>query len=409
MRHAARYKTFQTSLEEGVLDEETDHNVRVDVGGRAPVLKVSLIGQLDRERDTDGGTTIGNSEPEGIDVARLVGTGKALFVAASVLGDVLRVALRQPLDGSLNGLHSPIATHRLRGVVGVGTSSIPVSLDGLRVEGGDDSKLLPEAVEQPPGDHDHITGLQGTGRSNLELPLSRHHLGVNSRDGEAGLDACIHVGLSELTPVDGLVTDSAVERSLRGGVSAERPSVRGGSSFGKHRVLLLESEQRLLGLHCVVDDGLEHRPGVRDVGLASRVQDVAHDEHIISSTDGIRADEARAQDAVRVVSLGLAGGRPIEGPRREVGSVHRGDGLRDALGLGPHLVEDHSLLRLALVTIVPDVLSPLRKRVHADDDGAALTGDRGGARDLAGRERGLRAKSCSNHIDTVQNLRCGGR
>jgi len=131
----------------------------------------------------------------------------------------------------------------------------------------------------------------------------------------------------------------------------------------------------------------------------------------------------------RVVSLGLAGGRPIEGPRREVGSVHRGDGLRDALGLGPHLVEDHSLLRLALVTIVPDVLSPLRERVHADDDGAALrgwfhgsdqrmseptlrrtiagigrrnlqmikytylTGDRGGARDLAGRERGLIRKT----------------
>ena len=98
-----------------------------------------------------------------------------------------------------------------------------------------------------------------------------------------------------------------------------------------------------------------------------------------------RSEQSERFQRTRVVSLGLSSRGPIERPRREVGGVHRGDGLRDALGLRPHLVEHHSLLRLALVTIVPNVLGPLRKRVHADNDGAALRGV-GGFVDMEGCE-----------------------
>ena len=44
----------------------------------------------------DGGTTVGDSEPEGVNVSGLVGTGETVLVSSSVLGNMLDVALREP-------------------------------------------------------------------------------------------------------------------------------------------------------------------------------------------------------------------------------------------------------------------------------------------------------------------------
>ena len=82
------------------------------------------------------------------------------------------------------------------------------------------------------------------------------------------------------------------------------------------------------------------------------------------ASDWIWAGEDGLQEAIRVISLGLAGTGSVEGPHGE-GRASRWDGLLDDLGLGPHLVEDDVLL--ALETVVPNVLGLLGAGVARSD------------------------------------------
>lgn len=318
--------------QECVLDEEPDNSVRVNIGSRAAILQVTLTLLHHRQRDTNRGTTVSNTITESVDVACLMLASQAVLVTSSVLGDVLRMALGETLDGGLNGSHTTLAAHALGRVVGVGTSAVPVTLDRLRSKGRHNAKFLTKAVKQPTSNHDLVTSLQGTSGANLELPLTRHDLSIDARDDETSLNAGVQMSLSQGAAIDRLRTDTAVERTLGGGETTSRPA-KDMAVVTKHGVLLLEAEQRSLSLDLVVDDGLELVTGVGLVGKALRVQDLAHDEHIVSTTDGIGAHIDRVQDAIRVVTLSLASGRAIEGPCREVLGVEAGDGLLDDLGL----------------------------------------------------------------------------
>ena len=197
----------------------------------------------------------------------------------------------------------------------MGAGAVPVALDGLGVEGGDDAELLSEPVEQPAGDHDHVAEVGGADGADLVLPLSGHDLGVDAGDGEAGLDAGVEVGLSEAAAVDGLGAHSTVEGALGGGVSASGPP-EGASVLLEHGVLLLKAEERG-GLNDIVGQELdEGGAGVGLVGLAVGGEDVAHDEDVGGAADGVGEDVDGAEDAVGVVALGLAGGGAVEGTSR---------------------------------------------------------------------------------------------
>ena len=65
--------------------------------------------------------------------------------------------------------------------------TVPVALDGLGREGGDDAEVLAQAVQQPARDHDLVAHLQGPHGADLELPLPRHHLAVDAADDQARL------------------------------------------------------------------------------------------------------------------------------------------------------------------------------------------------------------------------------
>lgn len=199
--HTTRKKTRHI-LKEGVLDQETDNSIGINIGSWAAILQVSLSGQLNRQRNADRGSTISNTVSEGVNIAGLVLASQAVFVTGTVLGDVLRMALGQALDGGFDGCHAAVATHAFGGVVGVGTGAVPVSLDGLGGKGGYDAEFLTKTVEQPASNHDLVTGFQGTSGANLEFPLTRHDLSVDTRDDQTGLDAGIHVGLGERATVD---------------------------------------------------------------------------------------------------------------------------------------------------------------------------------------------------------------
>ena len=127
----------------------------------------------------------------------------------------------------------------------MGAGPVPVAADRLGVEGDRDPEVLAEAVQQPAGDPQLVGHLERAERADLELPLARHDLGVDARDGQAGGQAGVEVGLDEGPPVDVVGADAAVVRALRAGVArllreAERPAAL------EEGVLLLDPEQRLL-------------------------------------------------------------------------------------------------------------------------------------------------------------------
>jgi len=93
---------------------------------------------------------------------------------------------------------------------------------------------------------------------------------------------------------------------------------------------------------------------------------------MVPSPDWVRHNAHGAEDAIRIVALGLASGGAVKRPAREILGVIAGDGLGNDLGLGAHLVEDRALDGLALLTVIPDVLGLLAKGVYTHHSAARL-------------------------------------
>jgi hypothetical protein len=77
-----------------------------------------------------------------------VTASETLLVALTVDGNVLDVAGLELLHVTLDSLHTTLSTSGGGRDVGVETSSVPVTLDGLGVEGNLDAELLGNTVEE---------------------------------------------------------------------------------------------------------------------------------------------------------------------------------------------------------------------------------------------------------------------
>merc|ERR1719378_514048 len=87
------------SLEHGGVEDLRRHDVRVHVGGRPPVLKVTTAVGLRGAGDPHRSATVRNAVAELVDRRRLVRAGEPPFVALAVGLDVVRVLLPELLDG----------------------------------------------------------------------------------------------------------------------------------------------------------------------------------------------------------------------------------------------------------------------------------------------------------------------
>jgi hypothetical protein len=153
-------------------------------------------------RDTDGGTTVGDTRGEGANVAGFVPSGQPELIVLSVDGNVLHMPLGKLLDGLFDGLYATLLTHGLGRVVGVAASTVPVTGEGLGVEGDLDSPLFGDADEQEAGHPEVVTHRDTLARADLELPLGGHDFGVNTRDVDTSIQAGAVVGLDQITSKD---------------------------------------------------------------------------------------------------------------------------------------------------------------------------------------------------------------
>ena len=81
--------------------------------------------------------------------------------------------------------HPALIPHGRRGEVGVTAGSGPVAGNGLGRERHHDARILAQTKENPARYPQMVAHLHALARPNLELPLSRHNLGVSP----ANLDA----------------------------------------------------------------------------------------------------------------------------------------------------------------------------------------------------------------------------
>ena len=189
-------------VEDGCLYDGSGDTVRVDVGGRATVLEVAeaLCGNV--TRDADGSTTVGNTGAELGDACGFVLASKAELVVLTVDSDVLLVAAAKLLDGLLDDLKATLLAHRLGRVVGVAASTVPVTLERLGVEGNLDLPQLGHTDEEVACHPEVVAHLDTLARADLELPLRRHDLGVDTGDVDASVKAGAVVRLDQVTGND---------------------------------------------------------------------------------------------------------------------------------------------------------------------------------------------------------------
>ena len=307
---------------DGLGDDGSDL-VGVHVGVGAAVFEPALLGLGHRPRDADGCAPVGGAVAELGVVLRLVGPGQAPLDAHAVDGDVLVDLLPDGLTSGDDGVPAAVLAHGLGREVGVGPGPVPVTQDGLGLQGGIDPEVLGDAEQEPPG-HPQVVGhVEGGEHAHLEFPLAHHDFGVGALDADAGVDAGRRVQLDDLASGHLVAAYTAVVGALGGGVAEHRPAER--ATVLEEGVLLLDAEHRLL-VGVLLDHLTQLGPGVGGMGGEVGELHLAHDQLVVGAPQRVGDDEDRAEHAVGVVAQGLVGARPVETPDAWILAV--GDDLR---------------------------------------------------------------------------------
>jgi hypothetical protein len=176
-------------VEEGGLDDNAGDTVRVDVGSGTSILQVAIALSRDMTRNTNGGATVSDTRGEVADVSGLMTTSETKIVVLSVNCDVFRVLEAEFFDSGLDGFETARLPHFFGAVIAVATSSVPLALKGFRMEGDLNTPLFSDANKKITSHPEVIAHGNTLAGSDLELPLRRHHLSVNTTDVDAGIEA----------------------------------------------------------------------------------------------------------------------------------------------------------------------------------------------------------------------------
>lgn len=150
----------------------------------------------------------------------LVSSGHSLVIVLSIDGHMLLVLsfgaeLLASFDDEINSLFVSFSfSHLVSGVVSVKSGSVPVSLVRLRVKGNVDLMFLSDSVKDVSSNGQVISHLYSVANSDLEFPLRRHDLSIDSADLESSSEAQVEVLFSDLSSEGGSSSGGAVVRSL---------------------------------------------------------------------------------------------------------------------------------------------------------------------------------------------------
>lgn len=140
-------------------------------------------------------------------------------------------------------------------------------------------------------------------RANLEFPLSRHYLGVDTRNLDASIQTRFVVRLDDISAVDLTSTNPTVIWSLGARETALGPTVRP-AIRAKKSVFLLETEPWLV-LRISLHQSRGFVTVIELVGASIGIPGLAQDENILTATEGIGKDGTGADVDIGVVPRSL--------------------------------------------------------------------------------------------------------
>jgi len=258
-----------------------------DIGGRSPILKVSvtILGAL--PWNSDRCTTVGDTRRESVDMTGFMTPGETFVVVCTIDEDMLLVLPLQFGDTFLNRLHTRSRLPCLKGRnVGMTSSAVPITLEGLGMKRNLDTKFLCNSLEKIACHPEMIAHLDPLTGTDLEFPLRGHDFSIDSTDFDSAVQAGLVVCLDDIAGIDFAGSDAAVVWTLWTGETTLRPAV--GSIEGvKEGVFLFETEPRVMVLelfHQFVAFGAV----VEFVGGAVRVVAFCEDEHVVPTSEGVR-------------------------------------------------------------------------------------------------------------------------
>ena len=243
------------------------------------------------------------------------------LIVLAVDGNVVHMLLRELLNGIFDGLNTTLLAHGLGRIVRVASRTVPVTLlEWLGMERYLDTPLFGYTNEEEAGHPEVVTHRDTLAGTNLELPLRRHDLGIDTRYINTGVEACAVVSLDQITSEDfASALRQAGEtrgwRTERRGILRTNTTIIGTlgaweASLGptewlviriKEGVLLLETEPGLVLL-----DGVHHLLGmmtvVSPVGSTVVVVGLGEDEDVIATTEGIPEDGGWAKVDIGIVA-----------------------------------------------------------------------------------------------------------
>src|SRR5690606_27023563 len=127
-----------------------------------------------------------------------------------------------------------------------------------------------QSLQQVAGHPDFVPGLLGSLGEQLELPLSRGHLLVDTFKIDSGGQTLVRMLLDQIPAPSIFSTYGTIVESLWARVSSHREA-QGQLGGGIHdKILLFEAEPKFLIL--IVDGG----PGIARMGSPIRVQNLGH-------------------------------------------------------------------------------------------------------------------------------------
>jgi len=109
-------------------------------------------------------------------------------------------------------------------VVGVASGAVPVTLDGLGVQGQDHSCDFCDTLQDVPGSPQLVGRCDTLRGADLELPLSGHHFSVDSADLDASVQAGLVMSVHNVTAPCLVGSGPAVVWALGAWVSSHGPS-----------------------------------------------------------------------------------------------------------------------------------------------------------------------------------------
>lgn len=211
--------------QEGRLDNDSGYAVRINVGSRASVFEVTLALLSDVAGNTDGSTAVSNTVVESTDVASFVLASQTLVVVLAIHGNMLHMAQAHLLDGLFNGCDTAFLTHFQSREVGVATSAVPVTLDGLGMDGDSNAKVFSNTFQKVAGSPQVIASFDAFARANLEFELTGGNFSVDTRDLNASVQAGTVMGFNDITAENLASTDTTVVLALRFGIAEFGPAI----------------------------------------------------------------------------------------------------------------------------------------------------------------------------------------